>query len=73
MGLNNLHLSVAMGGALVICEVALGTSLKIGVTLHNTTKALSIVASIGKEKPKDQIVHPLELGIRGGGPTIVDA
>jgi hypothetical protein len=42
MGLNNLHLSVAMGGALMICEVALGTSLKIGVTLHNNTKALAL-------------------------------
>ena len=42
MGLNNLHLSVAMGGAMVICEVALGTSLKIDFALVNTTKALAL-------------------------------
>ena len=32
-----------------------------------------IVASTGKEKLKNRIVHPLELGIRAGAPTIVDA
>jgi hypothetical protein len=42
-----------MSGALVMSEVTLGTSFKIGFTLHNITKALAMQHRWGrKEKPK---------------------
>jgi hypothetical protein len=42
MDMNNLGHSAALSGALVMSEVTLGTSVKIGFTLHNITKALAM-------------------------------
>jgi len=42
MDMNNLGHSAALSGALVMSEVTLGTSFKIGFTLHNITKALAM-------------------------------
>ena len=74
MDMNNLGHSAALSGALVISEVTLGTSFKIGFTLHNITKALAMQHRWGEGKTKNQIVDPLEQGIIiAGAPTIVDA
>jgi hypothetical protein len=52
-GYEQLGHSAAMSGALVMSEVTLGTSFKIGFTLHNITKALAMQHRWGrKEKPK---------------------
>jgi hypothetical protein len=39
MDMNNLGHSSALSGALVMSEVTLGTSFKIGFTLHNIKRA----------------------------------
>jgi hypothetical protein len=73
MDMNNLGHSAALSGALVMSEVTLGTSFKIGFTLHNITKALATQHRWGEGKTKNQIVDPLEQGTIAGAPTIVDA
>ena len=69
IGLHNLGEGLAIGGALVLGEVALGTFLIVGFTLHNTTEGLAIVAPLAKERPK--ILQLVALGIIAGSPAIV--
>jgi len=51
IGLHNLGEGLAIGGAMVVGEVALSTFLTVGFTLHNIT-GLAIVAPMAKERPR---------------------
>ena len=68
IGLHNLGEGLAIGGAMVVGEVALSTFLIVGFTLHNTTEGLAIVAPMAKERPK--IPYLIALGIIAGAPAI---
>jgi zinc transporter ZupT len=69
IGLHNLGEGLAIGGALVLGELALGTFLIVGFTLHNTTEGLAIVAPLARERPR--IMQLVALGIIAGAPAIV--
>ena len=49
IGLHNFGEGLAIGAALALGEVALGTLLILGFTLHNTTEGLAIVAPLASE------------------------
>ncbi len=71
IGLHNLGEGLAIGGALALGEVALGTLLIVGFTLHNTTEGLAIVAPIAKSRVA--VSRLIVLGLLGGLPTIAGA
>ena len=72
IGLHNLGEGLAVGAALAIGEVALGTFLIVGFALHNTTEGLAIVAPLGgQERPA--MKHFVALGAIAGAPTIAGA
>lgn len=71
IGLHNLGEGLAIGGALALGEVALGTLLIVGFTLHNTTEGLAIVAPIAKSRVA--VSRLVVLGLLGGLPTIAGA
>ena len=73
IGLHNLGEGLAVGAALAVGEVALGTSLVAGFALHNTTEGLAIVAPLGREGTRPCIRHLIALGALAGLPTIAGA
>ena len=73
IGLHNLGEGLAVGAALAVGELALGTSLILGFALHNTTEGLAIVAPLGGEKESPRLLHFVGLGAVAGIPTIAGA
>lgn len=71
IGLHNFGEGLAIGAALALGEVALGTLLILGFTLHNTTEGLAIIVPIAKSRvPVSRLAL---LGAIGGLPTIAGA
>ena len=73
IGLHNLGEGLAVGAALAIGEIALGTSLIVGFALHNTTEGLAIVAPLGSDQKRPSLMHFVGFGLVAGAPTIVGA
>lgn len=73
IGLHNLGEGLAVGAALAVGELALGTSLIVGFALHNTTEGLAIVAPLGSDKKRPAFKHFVALGAVAGVPTIFGA
>lgn len=73
IGLHNLGEGLAVGAALAVGEVALGTFLVLGFALHNTTEGLAIIAPLGSMRERPPIGHFLGLGALAGVPTILGA
>ncbi|AIC14242.1 ZIP family metal transporter [Nitrososphaera viennensis] len=71
IGLHNMGEGLAIGGAMVAGEVALGAFLIVGFTIHNTTEGLAIVAPLAREKPK--VAQLAALGFIAGAPAILGA
>lgn len=71
IGLHNFGEGLAIGAALALGNLALGTLLIVGFTLHNTTEGLAIVAPLARTRvPLGRL---LLLGLIGGLPTIAGA
>jgi zinc transporter ZupT len=71
IGLHNLGEGLAIGGAIALGSITLGTQLILGFTIHNTTEGLAIVSPIIREP-----VNVRKLGAMGllaGVPTIFGA
>ncbi len=71
IGLHNLGEGLAIGGALALGAVTLGSQLILGFTIHNTTEGLAIASPIIKQR-----VTVAQLGAMGfiaGIPTIFGA
>src|SRR5207247_6727139 len=49
IGLHNLGQGLAIGGAIALGSITLGTQLILGFTIHNTTEGLAIVSHIIRE------------------------
>ena len=73
IGLHNLGEGLAVGAALAVGELALGTALIVGFALHNTTEGLAIVAPLGADDRRPAVRHFLGFGAVAGGPTILGA
>jgi zinc transporter, ZIP family len=73
IGLHNLGEGLAVGAALAVGEIALGTFLVLGFALHNTTEGLAIIAPMGKLQSRPPIKHFVGLGAVAGVPTILGA
>ncbi|MGH2748964.1 MAG: ZIP family metal transporter [Actinomycetota bacterium] len=73
IGLHNLGEGLAVGAALAVGEIALGTFLIVGFALHNTTEGLAIVAPLGGEARRPSLWHFAALGALAGVPTIAGA
>ncbi|NUR14865.1 MAG: ZIP family metal transporter [Dermatophilaceae bacterium] len=78
IGVHNLGEGLAVGSALAVGELALGTSLVVGFALHNTTEGMAVVAPLTALPPvpaqPDRTVRPgrlLLLAIVAGGPAVV--
>ncbi|MDQ3985267.1 MAG: metal transporter [Actinomycetota bacterium] len=70
IGLHNLGEGLAVGAALAVGEIALGTFLVVGFAIHNTTEGLAIVAPLGSERDRPSLWHFVALGALAGVPTI---
>ena len=70
IGLHNLGEGLAVGAALAVGEIALGTFLIVGFAIHNTTEGLAIVAPLGSEGDRPSLWHFAALGALAGVPTI---
>jgi ZIP family zinc transporter len=71
IGLHNFGEGLAIGAAVVLGEIALGTFLIIGFMLHNTTEGLAIVAPLAKIGRARVLIKRLVLmGLIAGAPTI---
>lgn len=70
IGLHNLGEGLVIGAAYAVGEVALGTFLIVGFTLHNVTEGPAIVAPLRDQVPAG---HLAGLAAVGGLPTIVGA
>jgi zinc transporter, ZIP family len=73
IGLHNLGEGLAVGAALAVGEVALGTFLVVGFALHNTTEGLAIVAPLGELERRPPLRDFLLLGLIAGAPTVAGA
>lgn len=71
IGLHNLGEGLLIGAAYAIGEVALGTFLILGFTIHNTTEGLAIASPVASKSPTGR--HLLWLGLIAGAPTILGA
>jgi zinc transporter ZupT len=71
IGLHNFGEGLAIGAALALGEVALGTLLILGFTLHNLTEGLAIVAPLARARVA--LGRLLLLGLIAGAPTIAGA
>ncbi|HUP22714.1 MAG TPA: metal transporter [Thermoanaerobaculia bacterium] len=71
IGLHNFGEGLAIGTAVRLGEISLGTLLIVGFMLHNTTEGLAIVAPLSKEPLR--IGRLLGLGLVAGAPTIPGA
>ncbi|MEE8348100.1 MAG: ZIP family metal transporter [Acidobacteriota bacterium] len=69
IGFHNLGEGLAIGSSYAVGEIALGTFLVVGFTLHNITEGLGIVAPIAKDTPS--ILRLVGLGSIAGMPTIL--
>ena len=72
IGLHNMGEGLAVGSALAVGEVALGTFLIVGFALHNTTEGLAIVAPLGGGR-RPHVWHFVAFGAVAGAPTILGA
>jgi len=72
IGLHNMGEGLAVGSALAVGEVALGTFLIVGFALHNTTEGLAIVAPLGGGR-RPHMWHFVAFGAVAGAPTILGA
>lgn len=70
IGLHNFGEGLAIGAAVLLGEIALGTFLIIGFTIHNTTEGLAIVAPLAKTG-KLMIKRLILMGLIAGIPTIL--
>ncbi len=71
IGLHNLGEGLAIGGAIALGSITLGTQLILGFTIHNTTEGLAIVSPIIREPAS---VGKLgAMGLLAGVPTIFGA
>lgn len=70
IGLHNLGEGLVIGAAYAVGEVALGTFLIVGFTLHNVTEGPAIVAPLDREVG---LGHLSGLAAVGGVPTILGA
>ncbi len=71
IGLHNLGEGLAIGGAIALGSITLGTQLILGFTIHNTTEGLAIVSPIIREPAS---VGKLgAMGLIAGVPTIFGA
>ncbi|HSN68802.1 MAG TPA: hypothetical protein VLV48_06120, partial [Thermoanaerobaculia bacterium] len=64
----NLGEGLAIGAAYSLGEIALGTFLVVGFTIHNTTEGLGIISPIAREHPSLRTL--VFLGVLAGAPTI---
>ena len=71
IGLHNFGEGLAIGAAIRLGEVALGTLLIVGFMLHNTTEGLAIVAPLSSERLR--LGRLLGLGLIAGAPIIPGA
>jgi zinc transporter ZupT len=71
IGLHNFGEGLAIGAAMTLGEVALGTLLILGFTLHNLTEGLAIVAPLARVRVA--LSRLLLLGLIAGAPTIAGA
>lgn len=69
IGLHNFGEGLAIGAAVLLGEIALGTFLIIGFTIHNTTEGLAIVAPLAKTG-RLMIRRLIAMGLIAGVPTI---
>jgi zinc transporter ZupT len=72
IGLHNMGEGLAVGSALAVGEIALGTFLIVGFALHNTTEGLAIVAPLGGGR-RPSLWHFVAFGAVAGAPTIIGA
>jgi zinc transporter, ZIP family len=72
IGLHNMGEGLAVGSALAVGEVALGTFLIVGFAIHNTTEGLAIVAPLGGGR-RPHLWHFAAFGAVAGAPTILGA
>ena len=73
IGLHNLGEGLAVGAALAVGEIALGTFLVLGFALHNTTEGLAIVAPFGSARTRPSLWHFVAFGAIAGLPTVAGA
>ena len=71
IGLHNLGEGLAIGGAIALGSIALGTQLILGFTIHNTTEGLAIVSPIIREPVS--VGRLGTMGLIAGVPTIFGA
>jgi len=69
IGFHNLGEGLAIGSSYAVGEIALGTFLVVGFTLHNITEGLGIVAPIARDAPS--VIRLVGLGSIAGVPTIL--
>ena len=72
IGLHNMGEGLAVGSALAVGEIALGTFLVVGFAIHNTTEGLAIVAPLGGGR-RPSLWHFVAFGAVAGAPTILGA
>ncbi|TMI31579.1 hypothetical protein E6H29_05075 [Candidatus Bathyarchaeota archaeon] len=71
IGLHNLGEGLAIGGAIALGSITLGTQLILGFTIHNTTEGLAIVSPIIREPASVRRLGAM--GLIAGIPTIFGA
>ena len=69
IGLHNLGEGLAVGSALAVGELALGTSLVVGFALHNTTEGIAVAAPLTSAGVSG--ARLLLLALVAGGPAAV--
>lgn len=72
IGLHNLGEGLAIGAAIGLGQIALGTFLIVGFAIHNTTEGIAIAAPLAKEG-KLRIYWLVALGFIAGAPAIFGA
>lgn len=65
IGLHNLGEGLAVGTAMRVGEVALGTALVIGFAIHNLTEGVAIAAPLTRASQRQQRVLPLVVCVAG--------
>lgn len=71
IGLHNLGEGLAIGGAYALGEIATGTLLIVGFTVHNLTEGVAVVAPVVRSR--FNWIHLLWMGLLAGAPTIAGA
>ena len=70
IGLHNLAEGLAIGGAVALGRVSLGSFLVIGFMVHNVTEGPAVVAPVAREE-RPAIWHFAALGALAGAPVIL--